>query len=330
MTLRPLVIDDTDAVYGGVSNYDVIRWLGRIPYPYGWDDAVAFIARVYDEDLMVWGIEDAGGFVGVVGIDEELGYWLAQPAWGKGYGFEAAVAVLKYWFSDPERGSVESGHYDDNTRSRRILSALGFKPMGQRLRFARALSKDVMGTDVILTRESWAARQAFTVCTSRLVLRPWSVSDAPALAALVTPEVARMTGSMASDWSVTDAEAYIAARQWRGYPGFLLAIDWNGKMVGVIGCGGTPVSLMYALGIKYWGQGIASEAITAFLGEFFERFPIDGLNADCFEDNPASAHVLHKMGFEETGREMAKSVARLEPSPLITYALTRDKLRMPS
>lgn len=158
LTLRPLETTDADAVFHGVANYDVIRWLGRIPYPYARDDAVAFIARVRDENLTIWAVEDAGGFVGVVGIDEELGYWFARPAWGKGYGFEAAHRVVEHWFSDQRRGDIASGHYNDNHRSRRILHALGFQPVRERPRFARALSQEVMGTDVVLTRAAWEAR----------------------------------------------------------------------------------------------------------------------------------------------------------------------------
>ena len=158
LTLRPLEETDTDAVFDGVANYDVIRWLGRIPYPYTRDDAVAFIARVRGENLKVWAVEDADGFVGVVGIDEELGYWFVRQVWGRGYGFEAARRAVEHWFSDAARGDIASGHYNDNDRSRRILHALGFRPVRERARFARALSQDVMGTDVVLTREAWEAR----------------------------------------------------------------------------------------------------------------------------------------------------------------------------
>lgn len=327
LTLRSLTTNDADAVFAGVSNHDVIRWLGRIPYPYAREDALVFIQRVREAGLPVWAVEDADGFVGVAGVDEELGYWFARPAWGKGYGFESAVAVLQHWFSNPSNGEVASGHYNDNARSARILTALGFAPVAQRLRFARALSQDVMGTDLILTREAWETRQAMDIRTKRLRLRPWGGADAPALMRIATRSVARMTGSMVTGWTVPEAEAYIAARQWNGFPGFMLAIEREDKMIGVVGCGGAPVSLMYALGEEHWGQGYASEATSALLATVFDRFPITRLHADCFEDNLASARVLWKLGFEEIGRKTGTSLARLEPAPVITYALSRDNLR---
>ena len=329
LTLRPLAENDADAVFDGVSNFDVIRWLGRIPYPYGHEDAVTFIRRVWDEALFVWAVEDTEGFVGVVGIDEELGYWFARPAWGKGYGFEAAVAALRHWFADPSRGDVASGHYNDNTRSRRILQALGFTDVVQRPRFARALSQDVMGTDMVLTRQGWEARQTVDIRTARLRMRPMRDQDASFLMDLAREEVTRMLFSLKPDLTEDDALAFIRARQWRGVPGYALKIEHGGHPIGYIATGNSEgVEVYYALHPDHWGQGLMSEAVQAFLIDLFARFPINRIIADRFEDNPASGRVLEKCGFEATGRDMGRSAGRLEPAPVITYAVTRDKLRV--
>ncbi len=326
LTLRPLTPTDADAVFHGVSNFDVIRWLGRIPYPYGREDAVAFISRVRDECLSVWAVEDAQCFVGIVGIDEELGYWFARPAWGKGYGFEAAVAVLQHWYSDPERGDVASGHYNENARSQRILRALGFQPVAQRRRFARALSQDVMGTDMVLTRAAWEARQEMDIRTARLRLRPLVEEDAPFLIDLARPEVTRMLFSLRPDLSDDEARAFIRARRWRGLPGFALKIEKDGQPIGYVATGNSHgVELYYALHPDHWRQGIMGEAVQAFLADLFARFPINRVIADRFEDNPASGRLLETCGFVETGRGIGHSAGRLEPAPVITYALTRDR-----
>lgn len=328
LTLRPLEDTDTDAVFDGVANHDVIRWLGRIPYPYDRQDAVAFIRRVRGDALMIWAVDDAGGFVGVAGIDEELGYWFARPSWGKGYGFEAAHAVLEHWFSDPARGDVESGHYNDNARSRRILRTLGFQRVGERPRFARALSQNVMGTDLVLTRASWEARRHLEIVTPRLVLRPMAARDASFIMDLARPEVTRMLFSLKTGLSRKEADAFIATRLWRGLPGFAMTIEWDGAPVGYVATGVSHgVEIYYALHPDHWGQGVMSEAVSAFIPEVFARFPINRLLADRFEDNPASGRLLEKCGFEVTGRGMGSSAGRLEPAPVITYALTREKLR---
>lgn len=328
LTLRPLTQDDADVVYDGVSNHDVIRWLGRIPYPYGREDAVAFIERVRCGDLCAWAIEDADGFAGVVGLDDELGYWLSRPFWGRGYGFEAAHAVVEHWFSDPANGDVSSGHYNENDRSRRILHSLGFRSVRQRARFARALSQDVMGTDLVLTREAWTARKSFRIETERLTIRPLEDRDAPDFTSLTVPEVTRMLSKLKTGMTEAEALADFPRRKWRGYLGFTLALEHEGHMVGTVGCGAGEIG--YFLAPRLWGKGLMSEALSVVLPALFAKFPLNCIRAGHFDDNPVSGHLLRKFGFEETGREMATSMARLEPAPLITYALTRDNLRVPS
>jgi len=49
----------------------------------------------------------------------------------------------------------------------------------------------------------------------------------------------------------------------------------------------------YRIGRPYWGKGIATAALAAFLAEFSER----PLYAHVLRTNPASARVLEKCGF---------------------------------
>ncbi|MDD9920750.1 MAG: GNAT family N-acetyltransferase [Boseongicola sp.] len=329
LTLRPLTEKDADAIVDGVGNYDVSRWLGRVPYPYGLSDAHEFLERVKSECLPIWAIENDDGLIGLVGLDEELGYWLARPACRKGYGFEAAHAVIDHWFSDPKSGDLVSGYYDDNHRSQRVLSALGFKEVGRSARFAKSLSQEVPGTDVVLTRADWRARMDFHIESDRLTLRPVQEADAAEFAASLTPSVARNLLRFTAGMETTDIRAMIPKMTWKGLPGFTLAIVHEGKFAGTIGCGGSPVGLGYFLSQELWGKGLMTEALQAFLPELFDRLPVNCLVADHFEDNPNSGSVLRKAGFVETGISMGRSKARVEPAPVITYALHRDNLKVP-
>lgn len=330
LTLRPLNEDDADAIVRGVGNFDVSKWLAVVPYPYGREDALWFIRRVTGESRKVWAICDDEGLQGVCGMEEELGYWLARPAWGKGYAFEAARAVVEHWFDDQGNDNLESGYFGENERSGAVLRALGFVPSGQGMRRARSLNQDVASIDMLLTRARWQARQGFTLYTPRLTIRPFLPGDAPALAALASPEVARNLSRMRPGWSEEEAGALIAETDYQGVPGFLLAIEASGQVIGGLGLGNTPVEIAYFLARENWGQGLATEALSAFLPEVFERFPVNRLTADRFEDNPASGAILEKFGFVETGRSIGASKARLEPAPMITYAVTRETLRVPA
>lgn len=330
LTLRPLAETDTDAISQGIGNYDVSRWLAVVPYPYTRADADSFIRRVRAEDRKVWAICDHGGLIGVCGVEDELGYWLARSAWRRGYGFEAARAVVGHWFSDPDAGPLESGYFTQNARSRDVLRALGFLPVGQAPRFARALQQQVTSVDMLLTRDRWQARQGFTLYTPRLTIRPMKQGDAPALAAIAVPEVARNMSSFPVGMSEDDARACIQASRFQGAPGFRLAIERDGRMIGGLGFGGSPLGIACFLQPDHWGDGVATEALSAFLPELFERFPVNGIEAEHFDDDPASGAMLRKFGFAETGRGMAQSKARLEPAPVITYAVTRETLRVPA
>ncbi len=329
LTLRPLEDTDADALIKGVGNFDVSKWLSVVPYPYGQADAEWFLNRVISEGRLVWAICDDTGLIGVIGIEDELGYWLARPAWRKGYGFEAAHAAVTHWFAEPGHTDLASSYFDGNERSGAVLRALGFRPVGRSERKARALSQTVMATGLLLNRADWEARQGFTLYTPRLTLRPLVESDAEAFAALTIPEVARNLGRVPADMTADEVRADLPRRRWRGLPGFTLAIERDGRLIGMVGFGGDPLSLGYFLGRDDWGRGYMTEALSAFLPELFDRFPMNRIVADHFADNPASGRVLQKMGFEKTGEEMGISKARLEPAPLITYAVTRDTFKVP-
>lgn len=325
LTLRPLHITDADAIADGVGNYDVSRWLGAVPYPYDVDDARDYIAVVQDQAQPVWAIEAAGALIGTVSTHERLGYWLARPAWRKGYGFEACVGVVDHWFARADASDLEAGFFQGNERSKAVMRALGFRLLGHGTTFAKSLNQDVPSTDMVLTRKAWERRQNFTLYTPRLTLRPMEGRDAAAFAALTVPEITRNLSRLNTGMTTDDVLADLPRRTWRGYLGFTLVIEHQGKFAGTIGIGGGGIG--YFLDPELWGQGIMTEALSAVVPEIFDRFPISRIKADHFVDNPASGAVLRKQGFEETGEEMGTSMARVEPAPLITYALTRDNLK---
>ena len=56
----------------------------------------------------------------------ELGYWLGQPFWGKGYMPEAARKLLRHGFEDLGMTTIWCGYYDGNQKSERVQQKLGF------------------------------------------------------------------------------------------------------------------------------------------------------------------------------------------------------------
>lgn len=329
--MRPPGPRDIDAMVAGVGNYDVARWLSSVPYPYTRADAEAFLADRASVEGAVWAIDAGRGLIGIVSVTDELGFWLARPAWGGGLGFEAVRAAVEHWFDRAANASLRASHFPDNARSALLLSCLGFEPAGQSPRRSRALSQQVMAQDMLLTREGWAGRRDFDVRTARLRLRPLERKDARALVSIATPQVARMVSSIPEQFSLAAAKAFINKRRWRGLPGFLLGIEGeDGRLVGCIGCGGDPVTAMIFLGEEHWGRGYATEASAAFVEELFRRFPLSAIHAEHFTDNPASGAVLERIGFVRVGEDTGTSEARLEPAPVVQYRLSRDAHRKSS
>ncbi|KAF4965067.1 hypothetical protein FSARC_7101 [Fusarium sarcochroum] len=63
----------------------------------------------------------------------ELGYWLAEPAWGKGYATEAVKAFVRWCFETwPELNRIEACAIGKNTASQKVLSKVGFVNEGNR------------------------------------------------------------------------------------------------------------------------------------------------------------------------------------------------------
>lgn len=94
-------------------------------------------------------ILDGLRMVGLVDIDEtsngecDLGYWLEQPAWGRGYAFEAAGAVVRFAFETVGLTALKSGHAADNPASGRVLTKLGFRQISEAVVSSRSRGCDI-------------------------------------------------------------------------------------------------------------------------------------------------------------------------------------------
>ena len=328
LRLVPVTEAEPDEVAEAIGNWDVARWLGRVPYPYGPEDARAFIEANRALGGKVWFIREDGDLVGGIGIDDELGYWLARTVWGRGYATEAAEAAIDAHFSDPEETSLLSGHYPGNDRSAGVLKKLGFTYTGRRPVQAVALGQTVEGHELRLERAVWEARHEIRIEAGDLELTSLKDSDWRRLQSFGgTPEVARMMMMLTAPWPEEAVRRWIALGRFRGRPGYRLGIRDAAGLIGTVGLGADR-SVSFMLDRRYWGRGIATRAVAAFLGDAFRRFPeVETLEADHFTDNPASGRVLEKLGFRRTGTGLGASKARVERAPVVLYRLSRGDLK---
>jgi len=173
----------------------------------------------------------------------------------------------------------------------------------------------------------------FELRTKRLRLRPLVLEDWPAVQRIGGhPSVAPMLASTRTPWPKAAVQAWITERRYRGTPGFCAAIVMASRgVIGVAGFGPnsehTLCNCAYFIDPRHWGLGYASEAMGAFLDYFMRKFDLCQVEADHFDDNPASGAVLRKLGFQEIGKGAGKSQARLEPAPVTLYRLRLDDLK---
>lgn len=60
--------------------------------------------------------------------DAELGYWLAEPFWGRGIMTEVVGVLIERAFGELGYNRLWAGYYEGNDRSRRVMEKCGFRP----------------------------------------------------------------------------------------------------------------------------------------------------------------------------------------------------------
>lgn len=159
LLLRPLRPEDAPALAEAIADYDIVKWLSRVPWPYRLSDAEAFVSLVLEEGQAEYAVTEAGRVLGVIGTGNELGYWLRRDVQGRGIATEAAVAVTQAHFATGASRLV-SGHHPDNAASRRVLEKLGFVDTHRVEKDSLALGR-VTIQRMELTAERWRSlRQA--------------------------------------------------------------------------------------------------------------------------------------------------------------------------
>ena len=170
-----------------------------------------------------------------------------------------------------------------------------------------------------------AAMGQVSITGERLTLRPMHRQDAPQLALFTADRrVATATRSIAHPLPRGAADAFIDRALATDRDEDVWAMDGSRQgsaaLLGVISLkpldrGQSQVG--YWVAPAFWNTGLASEAVRLLV----EANPHENrtLFAEVFQDNPVSARVLTKAGFEYIGDAEAWSAARGHAAPTWTY-----------
>ena len=160
-SLRSFRRTDREDLVAGLNDWDVARWLARVPYPYrhdhadeflGWDEhsgietamtdsGTGFSLALCHDDRVIGGLvtnpEDEAGC-------RDIGFWLARPFWGRRImrrGVEAMITEILR-LTPQTRLAASANH--DNLRSQGLILGLGFVETGQREVMSTPLQRPVL------------------------------------------------------------------------------------------------------------------------------------------------------------------------------------------
>jgi RimJ/RimL family protein N-acetyltransferase len=170
--------------------------------------------------------------------------------------------------------------------------------------------------------------------TPRLVLRPMTMSDAPALFAIHADPVVMRWWATPPWTSIDVAEKRIAGdlEAQHGNGDYLrLGIVRREDEAALIGqctlfawqCASRRAEIGYSLAAATWGQGLATEALRALIGHGFDAIGLNRIEADIDPRNVASAHVLERLGFVKEGVARERWIVGGEVCDSDLYGLLR-------
>jgi [ribosomal protein S5]-alanine N-acetyltransferase len=169
--------------------------------------------------------------------------------------------------------------------------------------------------------------------TERLTLRPYTLSDVPALVPLIgSREVAATTLRIPYPYSEGYAKEFIVGAQEDFASG-------KGLRLGIIVresdtlCGGIGLridgdhcraELGYWIGRPYWGNGYATEASKAVVHYGFATLGLHRIFACHFGNNPSSGRVLEKIGMRPEGTQRGHIVKWGESLDQVNYGMLKS------
>jgi [ribosomal protein S5]-alanine N-acetyltransferase len=136
-SIRAYRDSDAAALAHHANNPRIAMWLrDGFPHPYTDADAATFLSRAAAKDpVTLCAIATPDELIGGLGImlgedvhrkTAEIGYWLAEPYWGRGFMSEAVRLFVDDSFRRFDLVRIHADPYADNRASARVLEKAGF------------------------------------------------------------------------------------------------------------------------------------------------------------------------------------------------------------
>lgn len=151
------------------NNYSIYRSTVSLPHPYTVDYAISWIEKnvqKFDDELAYnFAVADkqSGEIYGFVGVSNnkshnngEIGYWIGEEYWGRGYATEAVSALIRFAFEEKGLHRVFARHLSSNPSSGKVMTKAGMTYEGTQIEQVVKLGfyEDVVFYGIINPKES--------------------------------------------------------------------------------------------------------------------------------------------------------------------------------
>ncbi len=165
--------EDIDALAHLANNAAVATMVSRMPHPYTARDAADFVRRTNAGEIgkCIYAITkaDNGEFLGCCALEPhvndadtlEIGYWLGEPHWNRGYATEAAHALIDMAFRTRDIAHIDARCRVTNIASRRVIQKCGFQFQGSGMVASLAMGGMMPVEWYRLDRKTWMSLKSW-------------------------------------------------------------------------------------------------------------------------------------------------------------------------
>lgn len=164
LVLRAPVAADATEIAHWCQDWELARWTANIPHPYTLADAERFVidsrTAIAEARAMSFAIEhndEPDRLIGMVsllldglGVEGDLGWWIAPPWRGRGLATEAALVMVDFARAMGV-ARLTAGTLADNLPSLAVMRKIGMRAAGKMMRAAPARGAPRETLEFVLT-----------------------------------------------------------------------------------------------------------------------------------------------------------------------------------
>lgn len=142
LILRDIELKDAKDLVKQINNINISKWLLVVPYPYTMKDAKWYINNCKEKKKrprtsysFSVELKEKPGIIGGIGLSKvnieqgtaDIGYWIGEDYWRKGYTSEGVGKLINYAFNKLKLRRLTISAFKENKGSNGLAKSLGFK-----------------------------------------------------------------------------------------------------------------------------------------------------------------------------------------------------------